>query len=153
MRRLRKKLLCLVFVLGVVLMTGQVSAVPVCCHIATGACRAPVPSCDDYEEVVADGPCTVYWGDCYRNGSCTSVNGGCYDALGCSPCTLPSEPDDSGEESVEAESDDPGEESVEEECDDEVAAQSTLSLTALLIILAIALPAAPMIIRRWPARK
>lgn len=160
MRKLSKRLFCLVFLLGAVLMTEQVSADRICCVIATGACSENgAPHCSvgpcDTGEVCARGPdCSVLAGDCFREGfGCITVNEACYDALDCSPCTLRSESDDSGEESVEAESDDPGEESVEEECDDEVAAQSTLTLTALLIILVIALPAAPMIIRRWPGRK
>lgn len=172
MSKFRNKLQCLVFALGVVLMTGQVSAeeedTGICCVVATGACGSTCnPGLCVFGQTCSGWThCSPMWGDCYRDGyGCVAVNVGCWDVLGCSPCLAPSEPDDSGEqlvdaepnyssaESVEPEPVDSGDESVEAECDEEVDTQSTLSLTALLIFLTIALPAAPMISRRWSARK
>lgn len=149
MRKPRNRLLCLVLALGVGLMAAQVSADRewACCDLNTGACETVEFNCFNQYCVgqstcAGEVSCSVLMGDCYIPGvGCITVNQTCWDLLDCTSCTLPSEPDDSGDESVKAEQ------------EGKVDSQSTLSWTALLIFFVMALPAVPMIIRRWPVRK
>lgn len=166
MRRLERHQWWLLSLIGlaVISATSQVGlAFPAaCCSRSTGQCTQGDPGqCGSSPDpcngdICTVGPCSGAVGDCnLKHVGCVVVSVTCWDLLGCTPCLLSDEPEDSGDEPVETERSD-AEEDPETDgtgTEEEASAPTSLSLGALLVLVAVLLPAAPIMLRRWRRRE